>query len=113
MTLKIVLILIVALAAIAVPYYFFNDRSVENGAQLRNATDAADHRDVELQQCLARVELDYVEDVKREYISGPFKTPSPIGLTQEIRDRIERKKNSAVADCQKVYGPNTSFTPSP
>jgi hypothetical protein len=113
MTLKIVLVLIVALAVIAVPYVFFNDRSGKHGAQLENATETAEHRDVEMQQCLARLELDYVEDVKREYISGAFKSPSPIGLTQEIRDRIERKKNSAAADCQKIYGPSTSSASSP
>ncbi len=101
MMLKIVGIPILAVAAIAVPYYFLNDGSVKNEAQLNNATEAAKHREAAVLQCIARVEAEYVADVQREYSGGPLKTSSTLGLNPEIRDQIEHKKETAAADCQK------------
>src|SRR5258708_14982077 len=111
MTLRTIVLSILALASIAASRYLLNNRltlptgkqnhpglKLQQADQWSKARQAEEARDTELLHCLAFVEAEYVSDLDREYnpakVSGRFKLYSRNNLNPEIQDRIAQKNET-------------------
>ena len=130
MTLRTVVVSILALASIAVSRYLLNNgltlpagkqnhpgQKLQQADQRSRARQAEEARDTEMLHCLAVVEAEYVSDLDREYnpakVSGKFRLDGGNNLNPEIQHRIEQKKATSASNCQKEYGQTPSPAPSP